>query len=75
VYFFLFRLVFSLSVVDGIVILITLCVERVGSYELLSAAIKSNWYTLVSLLQVTFKLGLGTAIITDDQIRGTLRVS
>jgi hypothetical protein len=32
-------------------------------------------YLFVSLLQVTFKLGLGTAIITDDQIRGTLRVS
>jgi hypothetical protein len=32
-------------------------------------------YFFLSLLQVTFKLGLGSAIITDDQIRGTLRVS
>lgn len=52
-----------------------LCVKRVDCYELLSAAIEKRLVFFVSLLQVTFKLGLGSAIITDDQIRGTLRVS
>jgi len=51
-----------------------LCVKQVDCYEL-SAAIEKQLVYFVSLLQVTFKLGLGSAIITDDQIRGTLRVS
>jgi len=52
-----------------------ICVKQVDCYELCLLPLRSNWYTFVSLLQVTFKLGLGSAIITDDQIRGTLRVS
>ena len=51
------------------------CEKLVDCYELCLLPLRSNWYTFVSLLQVTFKLGLGSAIITDDQIRGTLRVS
>jgi hypothetical protein len=59
---------------DVIVILRTLCYAS-RLLELCLLPLRSNWYTFVSLLQVTFKLGLGSAIITDDQIRGTLRVS